>query len=95
MFLPGGGGLREGWTLQKAHGVRGAAVRDERGGGMSGRAAGNGVSPLHPPEARAVCYVSRWGVEGMDTNSLRMFLAISTLFWAIRRAFWMSWYEYP
>lgn len=40
-------------------------------------------------------YVKICAVEGMDTNSLRMFLAISILFCAIIRAFWMSWWEYP
>ena len=38
-------------------------------------------------------YVRMWAVEGMDTNSRRMFLAVSRLFWAIIRAFWMSWKE--
>lgn len=38
-------------------------------------------------------YVKICAVEGMDTNSLRMFLAISILFCAIIRAFWMSWWE--
>lgn len=46
-------------------------------------------------EAQEVCYVMICAVEGMDTNSRRMFLAISTLFCAIIRAFWMSWCEYP
>lgn len=38
-------------------------------------------------------YVKICAEEGMDTNSLRMFLAISILFCAIIRAFWMSWWE--
>lgn len=36
-------------------------------------------------------YVSTCAVEGMETNSRRMFLAISMLFCAIISAFWMSW----
>lgn len=36
-------------------------------------------------------YVSTCAVEGMETNSRRMFLAISILFCAIISAFWMSW----
>lgn len=38
-------------------------------------------------------YVAMCAVEGMETNSRRMFLAVSRLFWAIIRAFWMSWME--
>lgn len=41
--------------------------------------------------ARGGRYVRMWAVEGMETNSRRMFLAISTLFCAIISAFWMSW----
>lgn len=41
------------------------------------------------------CYVRTCAVEGMETNSRRIFLAISILFCAIISAFWMSWYEYP
>lgn len=35
-------------------------------------------------------YVAMWVVEGTETNSRRMFLAVSRLFWAIISAFWMS-----
>lgn len=38
-------------------------------------------------------YVAMCAAEGMETNSRRMFLAVSRLFWAIIRAFWMSWME--
>lgn len=46
-------------------------------------------------KAQEVCYVSTCVVEGMETNSRRIFLAISILFCAIISAFWMSWKEYP
>lgn len=50
------------------------------GGGGNGRARGDYV---------AMCAAA----DGMETNSRRMFLAVSRLFWAIIRAFWMSWME--
>lgn len=38
-------------------------------------------------------YVAMCADDGMETNSRRMFLAVSRLFWAIISAFWMSWME--
>lgn len=64
--------------------------------------AGTHVNPAGPGQAVAANsgsvartegsgYVSTCAVEGMETNSRRMFLAISILFCAIISAFWMSW----
>lgn len=39
--------------------------------------------------------MATWVGEEMDTNSRRIFLAMSMLLWAMSRAFWMSWWEYP
>lgn len=50
-----------------------------------------GRESKHERDVQEVCYVRICAVEGMETNSRRIFLAISILFCAIISAFWMSW----